>query len=106
MFTTNAARENVLILLHPRYSSPVQKGLETALIDDNPASLTNTTGRESLMMKEKNASPLEIHLFILKSYLYNWRLYLKSNEEPLIDTVCNLLIKTTRKKREKELQDH
>jgi hypothetical protein len=85
--TPNMDKENVLILLHPRYSSPLQKGLETALVHGDSIPMTQSSGVDLLTITKKNASPLELHLFVLGTYLYNWRAYMKNEEELLIKTV-------------------
>ncbi|EED16088.1 conserved hypothetical protein [Talaromyces stipitatus ATCC 10500] len=77
---------NILILLHPRYSSPLQKELEAALVYGDSASMLHNADGEGSMITKKNTSPLELHLFILGTYLYNWRAYMKKEEELLIKT--------------------
>lgn len=49
--------------------------------------MTQSSGVDLSTITKKNASPLELHLFILGTYLYNWRAYMKNEEELLIKTV-------------------
>lgn len=85
--TPDSDRENLLILLHPRYSSPLQKALETTLVHGDSLPLTQSFGEDLSAIKKRNASPLELHLCILGTYIYNWRAYMKNEEELLINTV-------------------
>jgi hypothetical protein len=85
--TTNSDKENVLVLLHPRYSSPLQKGLETTVVHGDSMLMTQLAGGDLSTITKKNTSPLELHLYILGTYLYNWRAYMKNEEELLIKTV-------------------
>lgn len=85
--TPNTDKENVFILLHPRYSSPLQKALKTTLVHGDSLPLTQTFGGDLSAIKKKNASPLELHLCLLGIYIYNWRAYMKNEEELLIKTV-------------------
>ena len=85
--TTNNDKENALILLHPRYSSPLQKGLETTLVHGDSIPMTQSFGADLSMITKRNASPLELHLIILGTYLYNWRAYMKNEEELFIKSV-------------------
>jgi hypothetical protein len=85
--TTQRDKENVLMLLHPRYSSPLQKGPKATLVHGDSMPMSQSAGGDLSMITKKNASSLELHLYILGTYMYNWHAYMKNEEELLIKAV-------------------
>lgn len=87
--TTNRDKDSVFILLHPQYSSALQRSLEATLVHGDSIPITQSVGGHGdlMMITKKNASPLALHLYILGTYMYNWRAYMKNEEKLLIKTV-------------------
>ncbi|KAE8550354.1 hypothetical protein EYB25_006580 [Talaromyces marneffei] len=86
--TTNRDKDSVFILLHPQYSSALQRSLEATLVHGDSIPITQSVGGHGdlMMITKKNASPLALHLYILGTYMYNWRAYMKNEEKLLIKT--------------------